>query len=152
MLDFKKIEEAVEGVLHQEAMELVDMRYLCERGRWILRFYLDKHNGVSLDDCERLSQRIGAVLDAMDIMPHAYSLEVSSPGMDRILKKKLDFEKFQGHRVKILTKAPMEGRRRFGGYLKGVEGEGIVLACGDSLLRVGIDAIEEARLDPDIHL
>jgi ribosome maturation factor RimP len=107
---------------------------------------------VSLDDCQRLSERIGAVLDAMDVMPHAYALEVSSPGMDRVLKKTKDFEKFQGHRVKVTTREPMDGRRRFAGYLKGVEGEGIVLACGDSLVRVGLDAIEEARLDPDIHL
>ena len=74
MLDLEKIEKAVEGMLAAEAVELVDLRYLQEGGRWILRFYLDKHSGINLDDCEYFSDRIGALLDTMDAVPDRKSV------------------------------------------------------------------------------
>lgn len=150
MPDLKAIEEAVEGLLGQEAAELVDLRYLQEGGRWVLRVYVDKHGGVTLDDCERYSEKVGALLDAMDAMEHSYTLEVSSPGVDRILKKQKDFSRFSGHRVKLRLKAPLEGRRRFHGVLRGVEDGRVVLESDGQVFRLAPEAIEEARLDPEI--
>jgi len=150
MADLKRIEKTVEELLAQEAVELVDMRYLQEHGRWVLRFYLDKHGGITLEDCERLSGSIGAVLDADEAMTHAYSLEVSSPGVDRIIKKPRDFERFSGHPVKVRLKDPLEGRRKFTGYLKGLDAGEVVLESGSGSIRFPIEAVQEARLDPKI--
>ena len=121
-------------------------------GRWILRFYLDKHGGISLNDCERLSSRIGAMLDTLDVMKGSYSLEVSSPGVDRVLKKDKDFQRFTGHRVKIRLKTPLSGQRRFQGYLRGLDEGKVILASGVETIRLERAAIAEARLDPDIKV
>ncbi|MFH1725344.1 MAG: ribosome maturation factor RimP [Elusimicrobiota bacterium] len=149
-VDLARIERIIDDVLSQEAMELVDLRYLQAGGRWVLRVFIDKHGGITLGDCERLSDRIGSVLDAVDEIPHSYSLEVSSPGLDRVLKKKTDFERFSGHRVKIRLKSPMEGRRRFNGYLRGLDEGKVVLESSPANVHLDLDAIEEARLDPEV--
>ena len=152
MPDLEQIEKAVSGLLAQEAVELVDLRYLQEGGRWVLRFYLDKHGGITLDDCEKLSSRIGALLDTVDVLMHPYSLEVSSPGLDRRLKRERDFQRFSGHRVKIRLKEPLEGRRRFHGYLKGFEAGKVLLENAGTTVAFEFAAIEEARLDPEIKV
>lgn len=151
MQDLSQIEKAVEALLAGEAAELVDLRYLREGGRWVLRFYVDKHGGVTLDDCERFSDRIGALLDALDALPHAYVLEVSSPGLDRVLKKEKDFIRFSGHQVKLRLKAPRDGQRRFQGRLGPVaQGRLTLEEPGGRSLEVALESIEEARLDPDV--
>lgn len=152
MPDLSLIEETVENALAQDAYELVDMKYLQEGGRWILRFFVDKHGGITLDDCQTVSDKIGSILDATDMMTHSYTLEVSSPGVDRILKKDKDFERFSGHRVKVRMKVAVEGRRRFQGFLRGLEERNLVLENGDSMVRLPLSAVEEARLDPELTL
>lgn len=153
MADLAKIESAVQPVLDQEAVELVDVQFLHESGRRILRFYLDKAGGIKLDDCEYLSHRIGALLDTVDLVAGHYSLEVSSPGMDRVLKKERDFLRFVGHRAKVRLKTPDEkGQRNFRGYLKAMEGTQVVMESGGSLAKFALDRIDEARLDPDIDI
>ncbi len=152
MPDLAKIEQTVQGILDQEAFELVDLRYLNDGGRWVLRFYVDKAGGVKLDDCEYLSNRIGAMLDITDLMPSRYTLEVSSPGMNRVLKKEKDFLRFQGHRVKLRLKSPEGGQRQFRGFLKPMEGNLVVLEAGEKTVRFAIDRIDEARLDPEIEI
>ncbi len=150
--DLSHIEKLIESLLANEAMELVDMRYLQAGGRWILRCYVDKRGGITLDDCERLSDNIGAVLDADDAMTRSYTLEVSSPGVDRVLKKAKDFERFSGHPVKIRLKAPLAGRRCFTGCLHGYQDGKVILESGSSAVRLELAAIEEARLDPEIKI
>jgi len=146
------IEETVENALAQDAYELVDMKYLQEGGRWILRFFVDKHGGVTLDDCQRISEKVGSILDATDMMTHSYCLEVSSPGVDRILKKAKDFKRFSGQRVKVRLKTAVDGRRRFQGYLQGMENDGLLLENGGSTIRLPLAAVEEARLDPELEV
>ncbi|HBL18345.1 MAG: hypothetical protein A2X36_15390 [Elusimicrobia bacterium GWA2_69_24] len=151
--DLNIIEKSVGDMLALEGVELVDLRFLQEHGRWVLRFFLDKHAGITIDDCERLSDRIGSFLDAEDAIPHAYCLEVSSPGLDRVLKKAKDFERFAGHPVKVRLKAsPEGGRRRFTGYLKGLEDGKVVVENGPDSVRLELAAIEEARLNPDVKV
>lgn len=152
MPDIPGIEAAVQSLLDQEAVELVDLRYLQEGGRWILRFYLDKAGGVTLDDCEYLSGRIGGLLDTTDLMPGRYALEVSSPGVDRVLKKERDFLRFMGHRAKVRLKDPREGRRKFAGYIKSYQGGAIVLEDGERTLSLPMADVEEARLDPELEV
>ncbi|MBI4386688.1 MAG: ribosome maturation factor RimP [Elusimicrobia bacterium] len=150
--DLKLIETTVRGVLDQEAVELVDLQYLREGGRRVLRFFLDKAGGITLDDCEYLSNRIGGILDTANVMPHAYVLEVSSPGIDRILKKERDFLRFLGHRVRICLKEPLEGRRNFMGYLKMLEEGQVVLEDEGRTARFPLEGIEEARLHPELEI
>ncbi|MEE8425114.1 MAG: ribosome maturation factor RimP [Elusimicrobiota bacterium] len=152
MSDFKLIEKEVEGALSSEAVELVDFRCHRHGGKTVLRFFVDKHGGVTLADCEHLSKRIGAVLDALDAVHYAYSLEVSSPGLDRVLKKEKDFKRFAGHRVKLRLREPLEGRRKFSGYLRGFEEGRVVLENDGKSVRLELGGIEEARLDPDVRI
>ena len=152
MPDLRLIEETVENALAQDAYELVDLKYLEEGGRWILRFFVDKHGGVTLDDCQRISEKVGSILDATDMMTHSYCLEVSSPGVDRILKKAKDFKRFSGQRVKVRLKTAVDGRRRFQGYLQGMENDGLLLENGGSTIRLPLAAVEEARLDPELEV
>ena len=152
MPDLQVIESTVMSALAQDAVELVDLRFLQEGGRWILRFFVDKHGGISLDDCERISERIGSVLDAADVMTHPYVLEVSSPGVDRILKKEKDFARFAGHRIKVALKRPLDGRRRFSGFLKGSADGRLLLESGGSELSLPLESVDEARLDPELEI
>src|SRR6185295_5248183 len=107
----------------------------------------------TLDDCEHISYRISGLLDLReDLMPGTYVLEVSSPGMDRVLKREKDFERFSGHRAKIRLKSPRNGQRQFRGYLKGMESGQVVLESADAKNAFGLDEIDEARLDPEIKI
>ncbi|MFA6092840.1 MAG: ribosome maturation factor RimP [Elusimicrobiota bacterium] len=152
MPDLKMIETALDSLLAQEAMELVDLRWLQEGSRWILRVYADKHGGIGLDDCEYLSGRIGAFIDETDAIRESYILEVSSPGIDRVLKKEKDFARFEGHRVRMRLKLPVDGQRNFQGQIRGVvDGRVVVDAGNERTFQVRPDEIEEARLIADVR-
>lgn len=144
------IEAAVSPVLEQEAVEMVDLQYLREGGRWVLRFFLDKEGGITLADCEYLSDRIGALLDQGNLIEHAYALEISSPGLDRVIKKEKDFRRFAGRRVRVRLRNPLEGRRKFLGRLLGFEQGRVLLECEGKPLHFPSDAVEEARLEPEV--
>jgi ribosome maturation factor RimP len=116
----------------------------------VLRLFIDKAGGVTLDDCQAASDKVGAFLDAANVMNHGYTLEVSSPGLDRVIKKDKDFQRFVGHRVSVRLRAPVEGRRRYQGFLKGLEEGRIVLENEGALVRLERAGVEEARLDPEI--
>ena len=152
MADLARIEEALQPVLSQEAVELVDLRYLQSGGGWVLRVFVDKHGGITLADCESLSKRIGGILDTTDAITHAYKLEVSSPGLNRIVKKEKDFIRFSGHRIKIKLKIAQEGRRRFSGFLKGIEAGKVLIENDGEAVSLDLSSIDEARLDPDVKV
>src|SRR5665213_2824293 len=90
----EQIEKTAVPVLQEHAAELVDLQWLHEHGQWVLRFFLDKEGGIKLDDCATISEHLGRILDATDIIKQNYSLEVSSPGLNRPLKKEADYQKF----------------------------------------------------------
>lgn len=154
MPDLKRIEGAVQGVLDQEAVELVDLQCVQEGGRRVLRFYLDKEGGITLDDCEQLSHRIGAALDMEEgLLTGSYVLEVSSPGVDRVLKKERDFARFAGRRARVrLREADAGGRRNFSGLLRGVEAGAAVLESPEGTWSWPLERIEEARLVPELEI
>ncbi|HAM35932.1 MAG TPA: ribosome maturation factor RimP [Elusimicrobia bacterium] len=146
-MDAGRIEELVAPLLTQEAAELVDLEFFRESGRQILRFYLDKEGGITLDDCEHLSNRIGALLDEADAVQGSYVLEVSSPGLDRIIKKEKDFIRFAGKAVQVRLKVAENGRRNFKGLLRGWREGKVLLQCEGKDFEFPLDLVDEARLD-----
>lgn len=139
----------LEPVVEQAGYELVDLEYQKESGHWVLRLFIDRPQGITLDDCELVSQRVGAYLDEADPIPHSYLLEVSSPGVNRVLRKDNDFARFRGRLVSVRTYAPVEGRRQFRGELEGLE-EGFVLVReGETLWRIPRGAVAKARLEAE---
>ena len=117
-----KIESQVESlmveILQGTDYELVDVEYVKERD-WYLRVFVDKAGGIDLDDCQAISEKLGAKLDEVSIINVAYNLEVSSPGIDRILKKDKDFIREAGKVVDVTLYAPLDGKKLFVGELEG---------------------------------
>lgn len=113
-----QVESLMTEILQDTAFELVDVEYVKERD-WYLRVFVDKAGGIDLDDCQSISEQLSAKLDAADIIGGAYILEVSSPGIDRILKKDRDFVREAGKVVDVTLYAPLDGKKIFVGELEG---------------------------------
>ncbi|MBN2231874.1 MAG: ribosome maturation factor RimP [Deltaproteobacteria bacterium] len=109
--------QLAEPLIESLGFELVDCEYAGAGGRGVLRFYIDKPGGVTIDDCAAVSRQLGALLDVDDVVPSRYFLEVSSPGLERPVRKPRDFERFIGRRLRIRTRQPVDGRCRFAGEL-----------------------------------
>lgn len=149
----KAIEEAVEAllepILDADGIELVDVEYVRERN-WILRIFIDKEGGVDLADCQSISEKAGEILDEKDIIPDNYMLEVSSPGLDRVLKKDKDFRRYAGSDVDVKLFALLEeaGGKAFTAHLEGLTEEGdlaLTLADGKEIA-LHRDKISQVRL------
>jgi len=112
-----KIWQLAEPIATSEGMELIHVECLKMHSRWVFRLYLDKEGGVSLDDCTDVSNQLGDVLDVHDLSRGPYTLEVSSPGLDRPISRDQDFQKFQGAKVKIKTNSKIDGMKNFQGTL-----------------------------------
>jgi len=148
----EQIEQVAAPVLAEHSAELVDAMFVHENGRWILRFYLDKPGGITLDDCAVISEHLGRNLDATDIIKQSYSLEVSSPGINRPLKKESDYQRFIGEKVDVTLYAPIAGRRHFKGTLQSVNaGVVIVQEAPQESFALPLADVAKARLDPDLH-
>jgi ribosome maturation factor RimP len=124
----------------------VDIEYLSEQGKWILRVYLDKEGGITLDDCARLSGEIGDLIDIKDVIEHNYVLEVSSPGLNRPLKKEKDFLSAVGKKIKLKTTVAVEGRRNFTGHLRGLRDGKLYMRTEDGQISVSLQDVEKANL------
>jgi ribosome maturation factor RimP len=146
-----KLTALTEPLLARLGYELVDLEYVPARTRALLRVFIDKPEepqGVGLDDCERVSHELAALLDVEDPVPMPYSLEVSSPGLDRILRTRAHFERFVGVRVWVELTVAREGRRRYTGNLQSVDADGIELLVDGVIVRVPFGQIGRARLAP----
>ncbi|MBO4852487.1 MAG: ribosome maturation factor RimP [Schwartzia sp.] len=115
-----------EELLEGSGVELVDVEYVKEKD-WYLRVFIDKPEGIGIEDCQALSEKLEARLDEQDVVPEAYMLEVSSPGLDRVLKKPRDFEREQGKAVEVSLYEPIDGEKRIVGALESFDGEALVL-------------------------
>jgi ribosome maturation factor RimP len=143
----------IEPILEPEGIELVEIEFKPEMGRWVLRLFIDTVRGVTLDDCELVNRQVGALLDMKDPIEHAYTLEVSSPGINRVLRREKDFRSYAGSPVRIRTRRKVAGRRNFQGTLKGIENSMIILDVQGERVDIDTDDIEKARLDlPDSEL
>ncbi len=140
--------KAVAGPVADDlGLGVVDVVYTNVQDRWVLRIFIDKPGGVTLDDCGSLSRELGTILDVEEVIPRRYSLEVSSPGLDRVLNEEKDFARFAGKKVNIKTKDAIEGRKNFKATLAGVE-DGSVVVTDDEGRRwiIAIGNIEKANL------
>jgi ribosome maturation factor RimP len=108
-----------------------------------------RESGIGIDDCERVSREVSALLDVEDPIPSSYTLEVSSPGSDRVLRTRAHFGRFAGSRVHVELKVPREGRKRYTGLLAAVSDEGVELEVDRQRVSVPFDEIEKARLAPE---
>lgn len=141
------LEKALLPLIEQESAELVDLSFHKEGPKWVLRVYLDKEGGITLDDCAYFSDRIGALLDDANLIERSYVLEVSSPGLDRVIKKDKDFTRFSGKAVTLRLKAPEEGQRNFKGILRGLREGKVLLETGATLREFARPLVDEVRLD-----
>lgn len=145
------IQELVEPALTPMGYELVDLQYGREGGRYILRLFIDRPEGIGLDDCERVSRVVSALLDEEDPIPHSYYLEVSSPGLERPLKKESDFNRFAGRKVKLRTFAPINGQRHFQGRLLGYQDGQVRMHLEEGWdLAIPLEQVATARLVFDL--
>lgn len=142
----EEVTELVEPVLEDLGFEVVDVVYASKSGRWVLQLFIDKQGGVTIDDCASVSREIGDLLDVHDIIPSEYVLEVSSPGLDRPLKRRKDFRWATGRTVKIRTLEPKEGRRNFTGRLDRLEGDVLTLLVNGAEVSLSLEDVEKANL------
>jgi len=119
------------------------------KGGGLLRVYIDSENGISADDCQKVSYQVSGLLDVEDPIPGHYTLEVSSPGLDRLLFRAEDFDRFAGQLVKLRLAYPIEGQRKFKGRLIGMRGENVVIEGEDMEISLPFEQIEQARLVPE---
>jgi ribosome maturation factor RimP len=150
-IDMEQLTQICEPVVAGQGYELVDLEWKHESGSWVLRLFIDKQSGVSLEDCASVSRELSAVLDVADAIGPAYSLEVSSPGLNRPLKKESDFRRFVGQKAKIRTRhpvgpGPQPTRRNFSGTLVAVESGKVKIDVGDQVCEVPVDEVEKANL------
>lgn len=131
--------------------ELLEIEFAQAGRGGTLRIYIDRNpdGGISVDDCAAVSHAVSQILDAEDPIKGHYTLEVSSPGLDRVLAKRAHFERFVGERVLVELKLPIEGRRRFAGALKSVLGGAIVVEVDGRAHELPLDRIQKARLRPE---
>jgi len=146
-----KIKEIAERVGASEGLEIVDVQFLGGGGSRLLRIFIDKPEGVSHADCELVSHQVGTILDVEEIIPGGrYTLEVSSPGLERKLTRPRDFERFRGHKAKIVLRQPIENQRYWEGTLAGIS-DGVVTleAAAGKPVRFALDEVEKASLKFD---
>lgn len=136
----------IEPLIGRLGYELVDLEHTAGRGSAVVRLFIDRSEGVGLADCERVSREVSAVLDVEDPIPTAYTLEVSSPGFDRVLRTPAHFARFIGSRVLVELAAPRDGRRRYTGALLSADEAGIALEVDGQRVTMSFAEIGKARL------
>ncbi len=145
----KHLWDLFEPVVIGMGYELVEIEYLPNPKYGVLRLFIDKEAGIQVEDCSAVSRQISALIDVEDPVSGKFNLEVSSPGLDRPLRRAEDFQQFSGEVIKVKTSMAFEGQRNFKGLLKGLEEDLVVIECEDKEVRLPITAIDKARLVPD---
>ena len=140
------LETLIEKLVTQLGYELVDFETV--NGGQILRIYIDKGDLIDIEDCTKVSNHVNNVLSVETDYDYE-RLEVSSPGLDRVIKKLNDFDRFKGEKIKIKTRFAIENRKNFKGILYGTKGESIMIEVDNESLLIDFENIDKARLDPD---
>lgn len=143
----RRVWEELGPELAEMGFELIEVEFERHGRTDILRLFIDREGGVTIDDCTSASRQVSAVLDRDDFIESHYTLEVSSPGIARPLRKPVDFERFAGERVKVKTVAPVEGRSRFAGVLRGYCDGMVVLEIDGSKYQIHLENVKRANLD-----
>ncbi|TGE31218.1 ribosome maturation factor RimP [Desulfosporosinus sp. Sb-LF] len=142
----QKIGSLVEPIVRERGLELVDVEYIKEGAHWYLRLFIDKDGGVDMDDCSGVSHAVSDMLDQKNPIPQAYMLEVSSPGLERPLKKEADFVRFQGSLVTVHTTSTFQGYKEFSGNLVGLIDDEIVLEYEDKRIAIPRNVVKKTHL------
>ncbi|MBX7115020.1 MAG: ribosome maturation factor RimP [Myxococcaceae bacterium] len=148
----QKTRDVAGPIVAGEGMELLDVEYVREREGWVLRLFIDKAGGVGLEDCQQASRAVETALDVEDIIPQEYSLEVSSPGLNRPLTKPEHFKKVEGQTIKVKTYGPLfePPRKNFTGKLIGVSEDGVAVdVSGAGRFDISFKDIAKANLEFD---
>ena len=139
------------GVVEPMGYELVGVEYFQRSARSsLLRVYIDHQRGITLDDCTAVSHQLSGVLDVEDPLPGNYDLEVSSPGLDRLLFSEEQIRRFRGHRARIRLAVKLDGQRNFEGVLGDVQGNLLALELGGEVRQLPLDQIDTIRLIPEL--
>jgi ribosome maturation factor RimP len=150
----EQIRELAEPLLTCEGMELVLVECLKMPSRWLVRIYMDREGGVTVDDCAHVSNQLGDLLDVHNIPPGPYTLEVSSPGLDRPLDRDRDFIKYRGSRIRLRLGEKIEGRRNFSAELLDYEddenGKVLVVLTNGKTIRIPRNAVTRANLEYEL--
>lgn len=144
------LSKLLEPTIERLGYELADLELKLGGRSGLVRLFIDRPEGIGIEDCEAVSRQVSAILDVEDPLPGNYTLEVSSPGLDRKLTKPAHFRRYMGEDVRVTLRFPMEGRRNFRGALKSVDDENIAVLVDGELHSLPIATIESARLVPAI--
>ena len=145
-----RIRQVVEQVTESLGYELVEFEIKGGGKQSRLRIFIDKPAGITHGDCELVSEQLGTVLDVEDLIPFSYTLEVSSPGLDRNLVKDSDYTRFEGKLAKIQTRMPLQNQKTFKGRLRGLQGSNVVLELTrGGVMEIPLEVIQESRLEFD---
>lgn len=145
-----QLTQLLEPVVTQLGCELWELEYTGQSDGGLLRLYIDSAEGISVEDCERVSRAVSAAMDVADPIASHYTLEVSSPGLDRVLRTPRHFDLFAGERVRVEMKRPVGGRKRFLGTLTSVDEGGITLEVDGTAVSLPFDGINKARVAPEL--
>ena len=146
----QQLTQLLETTVEAMGFSLWGVEYLSQGRHSVVRVYIDAENGITVDHCAAVSGQIGSVLDVEDPITGEYTLEVSSPGMDRLLFKLEQFGLYLGQMIELRLRVAYEGRRKFKGILKGVEGEDVVVQVDDHEYLLPYSTIEKARILPQV--
>ena len=138
--------ELIEPGLLAKGLELVDVEFKKEGKNWVLRVFIDKEGGVTLEDCQKISRLAGDLIEVEEVIEPTYTMEVSSPGLNRVLKKEKDFVKFSGKKICVQCHAPLNGRKKFTGILKDFKNQSIHLEVDGQLQTISINRVAKANL------
>lgn len=142
------IGKIIERVAEREGLELVHWEMVGPRNNFVLRIYIDKPGGVNHGDCEVMSNQVGMLLDVEDLIANRYTLEVSSPGIERGLYKRADYERFAGSRIKLKTSEPIHGQRNFRGVLEGIREDTVTIDTdGAGRIEIPYEQIAKANIE-----
>jgi ribosome maturation factor RimP len=145
------IRRLAEPIVESLDMELIYVECLRMNSRWVVRLYLDREGGVTIDDCSEVSNQLGDLLDVHDIPPGPYTLEVSSPGTNRPIERDKDFIKFKGRKVNVKVREKVDGIKNFRGtlvsFLNDNEGKMLVIEVSGKSYRIPMDLVAKARLE-----
>ena len=146
----RQLHDLLSPVITTLGYELVGVEYLPSGGGdATLRVYIDQENGIDVEDCQQVSHQVSGLLDVEDPIPGQYTLEVSSPGMDRPLFVAEHYQRFAGHKVRIQLAMPLDGRRKFTGLLQGMQGDDVAVEIDGETRLIPLDRVEKARLVPE---
>ncbi len=154
MVILDRVVEIAEEIAASDGLELVHTEFVPDGKKWFLRLYIDREGGVTISDCTKLSRQLAVELDVEDVIPQAYTLEVSSPGIDRIMGKPHDYEKFAGENIQIKLRRAVNGHRKLKGVLKGLDKSGaqVIVECDGEMVTVPFPDIARANLVREIDL